>query len=284
MPKTIDRKLGGIFRGLFVGANGSGKTVAAASFPGPIMIWDFDGRVEPVTKFYPDRDDIEYWTVGLDGDTRPDVIGFTEWCKRFEDLQDNCPYGTIIMDSYTAYSATACFHQMGLHAGDVKRTKGGLAIPDWDEFKGETGVMLQTLDIAKILPAHFICTAHPISKARTTKQGGSTNEVLASMIRASTLATYGWKTDSFLPNYFNEMYFFFTDVSGQVMMPNKYMVQTVSAGEIVCKTALPLPPLFEITNKPMFPIIQAFLDEHQLKLDAKREARRLEEVEKKGVA
>jgi len=260
--------------GLFVGPNGNGKTVAAASFPGPIMVWDFDGRVEPIKAFYPNRDDIEYWTIGLDEDTRPDVIGFTEWCKRFEALQENCPYGTVIMDSYTAYSALACFHQMGFRKPeDLKRTKGGLPIPDWDEFKGETGVMLQTLEIAKILPCHFICTAHPISKARTTKQGGSTNEVLASMVRASTLATYGWKTDSFLPNYFNEIYYFYTDVTAHLATPNKYMVQTVSAGEIVGKTALGLPPTIEITGKPFYPILQAILKEKEMALIEKVKAK-----------
>lgn len=268
-PRTCDIKLGGIFRGLFVGPNGSGKTVAAASFPGPVLIWDFDGRVDPVRKFYPKRDDIEYWTVGLDADARRDVISFTDWCEKFERLQDNCPYGTVIIDSYTAYSATCIFHQMGLHQGDVKKTKGGLPIPDWDEFKGETGVMLQTLEIGKILPANFIVTAHPISKARTTKQGGSTNEVLASMIRASTLATYGWKTDSFLPNYFNEMYYFHTDVTSQVAMPNKYIVQTVSAGEIVAKTALPLPASIEISGVPFYPVLQKILDEYEIKTGVK---------------
>lgn len=255
--------------GLFVGPNGSGKTIAAASFPGPIMIWDFDGRVEPIKKFFPGRDDIEYWTVGLDDNARRDVIGFKTWCARFEALQDNCPYETIIIDSYTAYSATAVFHQMGMHDSDVKRTKGGLPIPDWDEYKGETGVFLQTLEIAKILPCNVIVTAHPVSKAQTKKQGGSTNEVLASMIRASTLATYGWKTDSFLPNYFNEMYYFHTDVTSQVAMANRYLVQTVSAGEIVAKTALPLPAIIDISMKPFYSILQVILAEYDLKMQDK---------------
>ena len=234
------------------------------------MIWDFDGRVEPVTAFYPKRTDIDYWTVGLDGDARQDVIGFTDFCARFTRLQDTCPYETVILDSYTAYSATCINHQMGFRKQDeLKMTKGGLPIPDWDEFKGETSVMLKILEIAKILPCNFICTAHPVTRARTTKQQGSVNEVLASMVRASTFATYGWKTDSFLPNYFNEIYYFHTDVSSQVATPNKYMVQTVSAGEIVAKTALPLPPTFEITGVPFFPVLQKILSDHNLKLQEK---------------
>ena len=149
MPRTIDKKLGGRFMGLFYGPNGSGKTIAAASFPGPVMIWDFDGRVDPITAFYPKRDDISYWTIGLDGDARSDVLGFTEFCDRFTALQNNCPYSTIVIDSYTMYSAVAIWHQMGMRKKyELKMTKGVLPIPDLDEFKGETAVFLKILEIS----------------------------------------------------------------------------------------------------------------------------------------
>jgi hypothetical protein len=250
--------------------NGSGKTIASV-FPGPGLILDFDGRVAPVRHFYPNRDDIEYWTIGLDGDTRKDVIGFTEAIHKIEDLQDRCPYDWVTIDSYTSYSTVAVLHQMGMHSNDVKRTKGGLPIPDWDEYKGETGVMLQILEILKILPAHVTVTAHPIQAAKTTKQGGSTNDVLASMVKGSSLASYGWKTPSLLPNYFNEMYYFFTEVSGQVAQGVTRKVQTVSAGEIVAKTALPLPAVMDITGLPLFGVIQAHVKKYQVNLDLKRE-------------
>jgi len=45
LPKLSDRTPGNRFIGLFVGRSGSGKTVAAASFPGMKHIMDFDGRI-----------------------------------------------------------------------------------------------------------------------------------------------------------------------------------------------------------------------------------------------
>jgi hypothetical protein len=267
-PKTCDIELGGRFMGLFVGLNGSGKTIAGASWPGEGLILDWDGRVAPVRHFYPNRRDIEYWTIGLDG-ARNDVLGFTDGIKKIEDLQDRCPYDWILFDSYTTYSATSVIHQMGMHDHDVKRTKGGLPIPDWDEYKGETGVMLQILEVLKILPCNVIVTAHPIQAAKTTKQGGSANDVLASMIKGSSIASYGWKTPSLLPNYFNEMYYFYAEASTQVGQINRRFCQTVSAGEIVCKTALPLPPVMEITNAPLYKVIQHHLKEYEIKLQEK---------------
>lgn len=273
MPKTSDIELGGRFMGLFVGTNGSGKTVAGASWPGEGLILDFDGRVAPVRYFYPKRTDIEYVTIGLDSiKGRPDVIGFTQGLELIQGLQDRCPYDWLMFDSYTSYSTVAIYHQMGIRDEDVKKTKGGLPIPDWDEFKGETGVMLQILEILKILPCNIIVTAHPIQAAKTTKQGGSTNEVLASMVKGSSIASYGWKTPSLLPNYFNEMYYFSSDASSQVAQGTKRSVQTVSAGEIVAKTALPLPAIMNVTNLPLFGVIQEHLKVYNVKLQERQAA------------
>lgn len=274
MPHVHKKSFGGRYMGLWVGTHGAGKTVALGSMPGPILIFDFDGRIDPLINFYPGRTDIEYYTVGLSNDSRNDVIGFKEFCKKFEDLQDDCPYGTVGLDSYTMYSTVAVLHQMGYRdEKDLKHTKGGLPIPDWDEFKGETGVAVQIMETAKIIPAHFIMTAHPVSKAQTTKQTGSTNEVLASMVRASTLATYGWKTVSILPSYFNEMYYFSSDASSQVGQLERRFIQTVAAGEIVAKTALGLPARIEITDKPFWPILQNLIKERSEQIAAIRAKR-----------
>src|SRR5215204_2929343 len=122
MPKTSSITLGGRFRGLFVGANGTGKTIAAASFPGDVKIFDFDDRIDPVRLFYPKREDIEYITVGAHSTQRSDLIDFKEFCTEFENLQDRCPWDAIVLDSYTSFSATAIMYQMGLNE-DVKMSK-----------------------------------------------------------------------------------------------------------------------------------------------------------------
>jgi hypothetical protein len=263
-PMLHRRQFGGRYMGLWVGSHGCGKTVAIGSMPGPILIFDFDGRIDPLIDFYPRRTDIEFFTVGLSDDARHDVIGLKKFAEMFEQLQTDCPYGTVAIDSYTMYSTTSVLYQMG-HRDNatLKRTKGGIAIPDWDEFKGETGLAVQIMEVAKIIPAHFIMTAHPVTKAQTTKQGGTTNEVLASMIKATTLQTYGWKTGSFLPCYFNEMYFFYNEASTQIAHGVRYFVQTVASGEIVAKSAMGLPAKFEITKKAMWPILGSLIEERK---------------------
>ena len=170
MPSTFDIQLGGRIMALFISDNGSGKTVAAASFPGPIHFWDFDGRMQPVKLFYPDRRDITYDTVGIEeirpSGAYPGCISFMDFAKRFEDLQDRCPYNTIVVDSITALTATSVGFQLGIKSreGKGKKLSSGIQVPSWDEFNGETSVVQQILDDAKVLPCNVIFTAHPVDK------------------------------------------------------------------------------------------------------------------------
>lgn len=260
MPKTSDLKIDGRFMGLFIGDNGCGKTVAAAGWPGPIMFYDFDGRMQPVKLFYPKRTDIEYITVGIDPDSRnPNVIGFMQFCQQFEDLQDRCKWGTVVVDSITALTATSVAFQLGIKTGRKgKVLAGGIQVPTWDEFNGETMVVQQILEVAKILPCHVIFTAHPVTKSDIV--GGTVK-------KARSIAAYGTKTPSLVPIYFNEIYRFAVEPPDSPNTPAKRSVMTQPDGFEMAKTALPLPPRIEITGKSLYKRIQEYLAEYNLKLD-----------------
>jgi hypothetical protein len=84
---------------LFISDNGN-ENRSNASFPGPIKFYDFDGRMQPVKLFYPNRRDIDYDIVGIEeqrptGDY-PGCIGFMQFAKQFEELQDRCPWATVV--------------------------------------------------------------------------------------------------------------------------------------------------------------------------------------------
>lgn len=264
MAKVKDRKLGGVFRGLFVGVTGVGKTIAAASFPTPMMIYDFDDRIEPVSKFYPDRD-IDYKAVvAFAPKQRSDAIGFLDFCKEFQDLQDYCPYETVVIDSFTSLSNCSIQFQLGQNV-DVKKNKGGIEIPFMDEYKGETQVASQLMEAMKNLPCHVIFTAHPINKLMMTKPGE-----MESMRQYRSIVAHGTKTPSIVPNYFNEQYYFYTSDVTQMGQTPRRMVCTMQTGDILAKTALPIPPVFEITDKPLYGVLQSFLKDYNVKLEAKR--------------
>lgn len=253
MPNLRSKLPGYRYRGLFVGQCGTGKTIAAGSFPGPMLIYDFDDRVDPLINFYSKRQDIEYKTVVSWKSDRKDSIDFMEFCQEWMQFQDRCDWTTVVIDSVTSLSACCVLYALQLNKEFNWRAGSKLAVPGMNEYKSETAVMLKILEVAKSIPAHVIVTAHPVSKLEMLEAGN-----METLRPTSSLTAYGTKTPSFIPNYFNEMYWFHNEVQGQGQKPRRY-VTTVANGEIPAKTALPLPPIFEITNKPLWNVIQSFL-------------------------
>jgi hypothetical protein len=264
MPRTSDIQLGGRIMALFISDNGNGKTVAAASFPGPIMFYDFDGRMKPVKRFYPNRTDIEYQTVGIDrtnpGPNWPGSIGLMDFCKEYEDLQDRCPYATVVIDSLTAMTATIVGFQLGIKgaAGKGKKLSSGIQVPSWDEFNGETSIVQQILDVSKVLPCNVVFTAHPIDKS--VSDGGNV------LRKARSIAAYGTKTPSLVPIYFDEIYQFGIEPPSAPDQPPTRFILTQPTGKDMAKTALPLPPRIDITNRPLYKVLQGYCEAHEVKL------------------
>lgn len=272
MPRTCDIIPGERFQGLFVGVHGSGKTVGAASWPGPIMIYDFDGRVDPVASFYPTRTDIEYKVVGGRKVNRLDAITFKDFCIEMEALQDSCPYATVILDSITSMTMTVVRYQLsfkGKSTGEEgekskkgKVLAGGIIVPTWDEFNGECQTVCEIIEVLKVLDANVIVTAHPVAKMEIRGDEG---------VKTESITAFGYKTPNFVPNYFNEIWNFTREDSDGVGNPPRRFIRTQAGANVLCKTAMPqiIPPRFDFTNRPLYKVFQEFKAKHaqeQLKL------------------
>lgn len=275
MPKTSDIVLGGRLMLMIKGENGSGKTVAAASFPGPIKFFMFDGcKLDVVKMFYPNRTDIEYDIYGSrelrlrDERGQPiHIKSLLQFADEFTKLQDHCPWSTIVLDSFTSFSVTCVTFQLDVRAQDEgkssPKSKGGLVIPDFDEYKGETTLVTQTLDVSKVLPCHVIWTAHPLPKVEIVKGQ-------AQATKTRSIAAYGAKTAAMAPSYFNEVWHLESRMVGGQLQRT---VHTQPYGEDFAKTALPIPPQFDVTGKPIFGEVKKFLVDYGIKLEEKMAAK-----------
>jgi hypothetical protein len=243
---------------LFMGPNGDGTSVAAGSFPAPIKFYDFDGRMKPLKLFYPNAD-IQYVTVGPKAIPAKGIIDFLDFCKEFEDLQDRCPWNTVVIDSFTNLSNTAITYQLRVRGGfddfKGKKSASGLPIPGFDEYNGETTSLSQILDVAKVIPCNMIMTAHPIIKI--ADEGGKSR-------RYTSIASYGAKIASIAPTYFDEIWVFERESES---LDAKRLVWT--GGRAMTKTALPIPGVFDITKRRLYPLVKSAIEEHGIKLAEK---------------
>jgi hypothetical protein len=94
---------------LAYGEPGSGKTVFALDFPGPIYVFDFDGKIGSGASFYAGDtkrlESIEYDSyVPTGADDRP-AQRFETKLRELERLsvEGKFPYATVVLDSFTTF-------------------------------------------------------------------------------------------------------------------------------------------------------------------------------------
>lgn len=241
---------------LFKGPPGFGKTISACSFAalGPVYLAYFDKNrpVELLTYFkkrWPNLlDNIEY-----------DIYGSSnanEYLNKLMQLRHDCRYVAVITDSLTQLTASAVNWSIGFRdpKGPKKDKISGSSqiIPDFDEYKVETSLVSQALDISRTLPCHVIWTAHPLAGIKIEGSGNTVK-----VTKTNPLVTYGSKVASMVPGQFTEIYHFgkTTEWDGQAGRSNtKLIVTTEAVGDEIAKTALGLPKELDFTDKLFYEV------------------------------
>ncbi len=259
------------FFGLFVGDSGSGKTVAAASFPKPIHFLDIDKRI-----------------AGIRGAPfiTPDGISLTRFqgddiLQELEDFfnsyeKSDPGYKTIVLDGFTslammmldgAFKLTA---KMGdKNSGSNRRAQGhpkigSVDIPGLEEYGYEQGGWKNVLTYLKYsIKCNVICTAH---WRDTFDKDGTVNGQRINLRPAVLPSVLIW---------FDEVYYF-EKQSLRQNVPGigatdvlKYYVQFRSE---LARTTIPDLPngKLDISQKPLYPEISKYLlrtNDEKLKIE-----------------
>lgn len=255
MPSASDLKPDKNISMLLKSPFGFGKTIAASSaaIEGPIFLayWDKKSPVE-LEHFYrkvikrPEiLDNIEYEVYGSHN--------ANEYLNKLIQLSKDCRYVAVINDSVTMMTASAVNWSIGFRnpAGakrDPLNKNAQLTIPDFDEYKVETSLVTQSLDICRTLPCHIIWTCHPLPSL--DMKSGANDKMVVSKV--NHIVSYGSKVGAIVPGQFSEIYHFSrtTDYNPTTASYKiKYMVNTAGIGDDFAKTSLGLAPSFDITDR-----------------------------------
>lgn len=236
---------------------GFGKTLAACSFAveGPILLMYFDKKqpVELLTFFKKHRpellDRIEYEVYG--------AHNAHEYLNKLMSLSKECRYTAVITDSATNLTSAAVNWSLGFRNSKDGAKKDPLnnsaiqMIPDFDEYKVETSLVTQALDLSRSINAHIIWTCHPLPSLKIEGSGKSIK-----VTKVNNIVTYGSKVGAIIPGNFTEIYHFSLDNSwddrGNLVISRK--VNTVGIGDDFAKSALNLPAEFDITDKLFYEV------------------------------
>lgn len=251
MPITLDKvPTDKNFRALFIGPTGRGKTIAAASWPGKTLFIDFDHRHKPIIDWYPERL----------GQISVEVIYPQNYWDTFVPLVNDLESGKIrfdnvCIDGITTLSNTTVVMQMiakGMGPEKGKITKGGVAVPSWDEFNGEAMLITQLLETLKSIRCNLFVTAHPVLKTRI--EGTKS-------VKEMSIISFGTKLAPMVPTYFDEVYAFDYTLDINAGRPVKRHVYTAPTSDYPdVKTAIKgLPPVLDITGKNLYDVMKEYL-------------------------
>jgi len=248
---------------LFKSSPGFGKTLAAASFAvaGPVYLsyWDKKSPVE-LSTFFTDRrfgskakkikDNIEYDTYGSQS-----AHQFLN--KLIKTYKEGCPYFAMINDSLTWMTASAVNWSLNFGKVDKTRAVKKDIKPDFDEYKVETSIVSQCIDICRELPCHVIWTAHPLSTISLSGSGSSMR-----VDRTNPIVSYGSKVASMIPGSFSEIYHFSQKNVWGENNKKQYLVNTEAVGDEFAKSPLLGDYIkeFDITDRLFYEVWKELLD------------------------
>lgn len=257
------------------GAPGFGKTLAAASFSlgGTIYIsyWDKKKPFELVHFFKsvikrPELlERIEFDVYGSNN--------ANEYLNKMITLAKDCRYFAIINDSITQMTSAAVNWSLGFRDNRKNKDKDRI-VPDFDEYKVETSLVTQSLDICRTLPCHVIWTAHPLPSIKIEGSGSN-----ITITKTNPIVTYGSKVAGIVPGNFSEIYQFAKQSSwGDGKTSTKYVVSFDAVGDDYAKSNIGLKGTIDITDRLFYEVwkekVTQFRKEMEDDLTAKDETTR----------
>lgn len=210
---------------LLFGDSGTGKTCFAMTFPGPIWVADFDGKISSAAAFYSNMPDVlaqvEYENYVALGKEDMPAERFNKKLGELKQLarEGKFPYRTIVIDSLTTYADETMKYLMKENPG-VKRMITRLAQAPSQQDYGIANIFHKQL-IGELVafPCNIVVTAHI-----ATEKDELTGEILRTPLIAGQLKQK-------LPIYFSEVHRAFT-------RDGKYFAQTQSDGKFQCRSQI----------------------------------------------
>lgn len=217
----------GFFKGLVYGDSGTGKTIFAAGFPGPIEYWDFDHKISSAAHYYKNNAEklaeIDvYQFANLPRDQR--IPAFEVRNNIIADLvrtKKPLPFKTLVIDSLTTFTNMIMDDYLVRSQKGIKRAHPDIpSMQDYQMLDKHLSLLIPSwlsLDANVILLGHL-----KVDKDETTGQ------ILRLPQVPGQFATK-------LPIYCEEVYV------SKVTPDGKYVLQTQTDATYKCRTQRSLP-------------------------------------------
>jgi hypothetical protein len=250
MSPTMESVNSDVLFTLLKGEPGTRKSTAALSYPTPQYWFNIDEKMEalrlPMKNFSIKPTDIEFDNF-KDGSL---II------KKLEELQVNCKYKTLIVDSITSSGDKINRQTMKMKSGTTNKGGGekgmrigGIPVNSIEDYKAEASFFMEMVallkDISSYHHVNIVLIAHVIGARKD--ENAPTNSIFSRII-----VTGGQIISAKIPAYCTEIYHFNVESNIDTSKEGDYVALTRHSGVDYARTSLPLDPKLLINNKPLY--------------------------------
>ena len=231
------------------GEPGTRKSTAALSFPTPQYWFSYDKKMRSL--LLPMR----AWGINPADVNYDDYVDWTKGEAKLKQLQVNCPYKTIIVDSITSVGDSIMGQAKRLKSGTTRRSGAsagkqiaGIEVNELEDFNAESSAILDMIsmlkDIHQFHKVHVILIAHVIQ----VEYKSVTGETHFSR----SIVTAAKKVAAKIPAYCEEVYHFNIDKGFVEGAGGSYALLTEHTGDDFARTSLPLDKKIVFNNDPLY--------------------------------
>lgn len=235
---------------MFTGTPGTRKSTQALSYPKPQFWLSWDQKMNSL--ILPMRD----WKINPKDIQYEDYEDWSKPRAKLEQLQVNCPFKTIIIDSITSMADCALRQTMSLKRGTTRasgasagKVIAGIAVNEIEDFMAESSALMELIALTKDIRKHHninvILIAHLIQAEYKSNPNAPANIV-------RTIVTAGKRVAPKIPAYSEEVYHFFLKKSFNADAGGEYAILTTSTSEDFARTQLPLEKEIVFGNNPLY--------------------------------
>jgi hypothetical protein len=185
-----------------------------------------------------------------------DYDDWTKPKKKLEELQSNCPYRTIVLDSITSMADMTLRQTTRMKYG-VTRSSGqqagkliaGIAVNEIEDYNAESAALQELIALTKDIhiyhKVNVILIAHVIQAEYKSPTNNTTHI-------SRTIVTAGKKVAAKIPAYCGEVYHFNIKKGMVEGGGGEYSLLTTHTGDEFARTALDLPKEIVFGDKPLY--------------------------------
>jgi hypothetical protein len=235
---------------MFTGTPGTRKSTQALSYPGDQFWLSWDQKMNSL--ILPMR----AWNISPKTIHYEDYSDWNHARTKLEQLQVNCPYKTIVVDSVTTAANATLRQTLALKQGTTRKSGiaagkliAGIAINEIEDYNAESAALLEMVallkDIYKYHHVNVILIAHLIQAEYKNVTNNTSNVV-------RTIVTAGKRIAPMIPAYAEESYHFFLKRGFDADAGGSFALLTSSTSEDFARTQLPLAKEIIFEDKPIY--------------------------------